>query len=142
MQENKKCHIFFAKLNCNVTHERVQRRVTFSDQNTKHMNYKILYDNPQESLLQRIFKSRETNSTINDFLNPTLTQFRKNPNLLSDMDIAVERIIQAMKKKEKIMIFGDYDVDGITASYSLYTFFKKFLKYSNMSIMFPHRRED
>lgn len=55
------------------------------------------------------------------------------------MEKAVERIIEAVKNKEKIMIFGDYDVDGITSSYILYEFITKFLNYKNVSIQYPDR---
>jgi single-stranded-DNA-specific exonuclease len=55
------------------------------------------------------------------------------------MDKAVKRILEAIKKKEKIMVFGDYDVDGITSSYVLYKFFTKFLDYKNVSIQYPDR---
>ena len=61
---------------------------------------------------------------------------------LNDMPKAVERIIQALKNNEKIMIFGDYDVDGITSSFILFKFFTKFLKYRNISIMYPDRIEE
>lgn len=49
------------------------------------------------------------------FLNPSLNQLH-NPMLLPDMERAVKRIIQAVSKKEKVLVFGDYDVDGITAT--------------------------
>jgi single-stranded-DNA-specific exonuclease len=55
------------------------------------------------------------------------------------MQKAVNRIIQATKNNEKIMIFGDYDVDGITSSYILYDFVIKFLKYKKISIQYPDR---
>lgn len=58
------------------------------------------------------------------------------------MEKAVDHIIQAMKNHDKIMIFGDYDVDGVTSSYSLYKFLRYFLNYTNVSIMYPNRRED
>jgi single-stranded-DNA-specific exonuclease len=58
------------------------------------------------------------------------------------MEKAVDHIIQAMKNHDKIMIFGDYDVDGVTSSYMLYKFFRYFLNYSNVSIMYPSRKED
>ena len=51
---------------------------------------------------------------IKVFLEPTRKDFH-DPYLLPDMEIAVNRIIQAMNEKEKVMIYGDYDVDGITS---------------------------
>jgi len=106
------------------------------------MKYKILYENSEENLTERLLKARGIETNKEDFLNPAIIHFRKKPELLSDMGIAVARIISAIEKNEKIMIFGDYDVDGITSSYSLYSFFKKFMNYSNISIMYPHRRND
>ena len=49
------------------------------------------------------------------FLNPSLNQLH-DPMLLPDMDRAVKRIMKAVSKKEKVLVFGDYDVDGITAT--------------------------
>lgn len=57
----------------------------------------------------------ENIEAINDFLNPDLKRI-PDPFLLKDMSKAVERIEYALKKGEKILIYGDYDVDGITAS--------------------------
>lgn len=59
---------------------------------------------------------------INLFLNPNRHDFH-NPFLMKDMEKAVDRIIKAIKEKEKIVIYGDYDVDGITSI----TVLKKFL---------------
>lgn len=59
---------------------------------------------------------------VNVFLNPTRRDFY-NPFLMPDMEKAVDRIIKAIETHEKIMIFGDYDVDGITST----TVLKKFL---------------
>ena len=53
------------------------------------------------------------------FLNPGKHAFH-DPLLLNDMDKAVERINTALLNKEKIFIYGDYDVDGVTASSLLY----------------------
>lgn len=53
-------------------------------------------------------------SNVRKFLDPTREDFY-NPFLMPDMEIAVNRIIGAMNRKEKIMIYGDYDVDGITS---------------------------
>lgn len=51
---------------------------------------------------------------IEKFLSPTRNDFH-DPFLMPDMKIAVDRIIKAIETKEKIMIYGDYDVDGITS---------------------------
>mgnify|MGYP001851981887 FL=1 len=57
------------------------------------------------------------------FLKPTRNDFH-NPFLITDMEIAIKRIIEAIDKKEKVTIYGDYDVDGITSI----TVLKSFLK--------------
>ena len=57
------------------------------------------------------------------FLNPNRHDFH-NPFEMPDMEKAVQRIIQAIENKEKTIIFGDYDVDGITSSTVLKSFFK------------------
>lgn len=64
-------------------------------------------------LLATIIANREIED-IHTFLNPTREDFH-NPYLLPDMQIAVDRILTAIQNKEKIMIYGDYDVDGITS---------------------------
>ena len=56
---------------------------------------------------------------IEAFLNPTLEQLH-NPYLFKDMEIAVNRVLQAIDKHEKITIYGDYDVDGTTSTSVLY----------------------
>ena len=61
---------------------------------------------------------------INKFMNPSLDDLH-DPFLLKDMDKAVDRIILAIAQKEKILIYGDYDVDGTTSSSILYRFFKR-----------------
>lgn len=60
---------------------------------------------------------------IKVFLEPTRNDFH-DPYLMPDMKIAVDRIITAIQKQERVIIYGDYDVDGITSI----TVLKKFLK--------------
>ena len=60
---------------------------------------------------------------IEIYLNPNRKNFH-DPFLMPDMEIAVNRILKAMENKEKIIIYGDYDVDGITSI----TVLKSFLK--------------
>ena len=109
------------------------------------MRYKILNEEYGLSLIERLIKVRGiAEQDYEGFFNPNFNNSRKNPFLLNDMDKAVARIIQALKKTEKIIIFGDYDVDGITASFCLYEFITKFLKYdkTKISILYPDRKED
>ncbi|HZX35695.1 MAG TPA: single-stranded-DNA-specific exonuclease RecJ [Thermodesulfobacteriota bacterium] len=58
------------------------------------------------------------------FLSPDLRSLY-DPFLMKDMDRAVKRIVAALQKKEKIAIYGDYDVDGVSASALLYLFFRE-----------------
>lgn len=67
-------------------------------------------------------KGLEDKQEIEIFLNPTRKDFH-DPYLMPDMEIAVKRIVQAIENKEKVVIYGDYDVDGITSI----TVLKKFL---------------
>lgn len=67
-------------------------------------------------------KGLKTKEEIDVFLNPTRRDFH-DPYLMPDMEIAVNRIIKAIDNHEKVIIYGDYDVDGITSI----TVLKKFL---------------
>lgn len=107
-----------------------------------YMRYQILNQDADLSLIQRLLKVRNISDDPQEFLQPSIANYWLDPFLLNDMDKAVERIIQAMKHKERIMIFGDYDVDGITSSFSVYKFFTQFLNYQHISIKYPHRIED
>ena len=62
---------------------------------------------------------------INSFLNPSIKNFLPDPNELLDMEKSSLRTLQAIEKKEKIGIFGDYDVDGATSTALLGKFFKE-----------------
>lgn len=70
------------------------------------------------------------------FLNPRL-EFLHDPFLFKEMEQAVERIVKALKGKEPIMIFGDYDVDGITATSLLYLVLTRLG--ANVSYYIPNR---
>ena len=61
------------------------------------------------------------------FFRPELKDLH-DPWLMKDMDKAVERIIRAVNNNEKILVFGDYDVDGTTAVACMYRFLKKHIK--------------
>lgn len=61
---------------------------------------------------------------VASFLNPTIRHFMPDPSHLKDLDHSVTRVIQALRQKEKIALFGDYDVDGATASALLFHLLK------------------
>ena len=71
-----------------------------------------------------------------DFFRPQLAQLHS-PWLMKDMDKAVDRILQAFHNGEKILVFGDYDVDGTTAVACMYQFLKKHILHVDFYI--PHR---
>ena len=75
-------------------------------------------------LVQRGMK---TYDEAKDFFRPSLKHLH-DPFLMKDMDKAVARILKAVKKGEKIMVYGDYDVDGTTAVSLVYSFFRTFYK--------------
>ena len=62
------------------------------------------------------------------------------PFMMKDMDIAVNRLNEAMGRKERIMVYGDYDVDGTTAVALVYKFLQQF--YSNIDYYIPDRYEE
>ena len=78
-----------------------------------------------EKIIKELLRKRgfESETEMEEFLNPSLDSFH-NPFLLNDMDRAVERIQTAISTKEKIVIYGDYDCDGISAVSILYLFLK------------------
>lgn len=59
------------------------------------------------------------------FLRPDLTDIH-DPFLMKDMDVAVDRLSAALETGEKVMIYGDYDVDGTTSVATVYTFLRKY----------------
>ena len=73
------------------------------------------------------------------FFRPQLNELH-DPFLMKDMDIAVNRLNEAMGKKERILVYGDYDVDGTTAVALVYKFLQQF--YSNIDYYIPDRYEE
>jgi len=86
-----------------------------------------------ELLVQR---GIETAAEARRFFRPQLQELH-DPFLMKDMDIAVERLNIAMGRKERILIYGDYDVDGTTAVALVYKFIQQF--YSNIDYYIPDR---
>lgn len=89
------------------------------------------------SLLLR--RGIKTESAAKRFFRPMLNDLI-DPFLMNDMDIAVDRLNDAIGLKERIMVFGDYDVDGCTAVALVYRFLKQF--HSNIEYYTPDRYEE
>lgn len=73
------------------------------------------------------------------FFRPQLSDLH-DPFLMNDMQVAVDRLNQALGRKEHIMVYGDYDVDGCTAVALVYKFLSQF--YSNIDFYIPDRYEE
>ncbi len=114
--------------------------------------WKILTADKNEALLLQ--QGLKINQTLTDilvqrgiktfdqaksFFRPQLSDLHS-PWLMKDMDLAVERILQAFERKEKILVFGDYDVDGTTSVASMYQFLKA--QYEAVDFYIPHRYKE
>ena len=80
-----------------------------------------------------------TESAAKRFFRPQLADLI-NPFLMKDMDAAVDRLNDAMGHKERILVYGDYDVDGCTAVALVYKFLRQF--YSNIDYYIPNRYDE
>ena len=87
-------------------------------------------------LLQRGIKDFDS---ARQFFNPSQAQLHP-PQLMKDMDKAVERITDAVNAGENILVYGDYDVDGTTAVSLLYSFLSE--SYENVSFYIPDRYDE
>ena len=100
--------------------------------------WKILNKDSANSLIDIILKNRNLPA---DHMDPfRLSERMHDPYLLPDMKAGVARILQAINDQERILIFGDYDVDGITSTALMVNFFRK-INYP-VEYMLPHREKD
>lgn len=100
-------------------------------------------ENRGDYWLRQLLSNRGiTNATaIEKFLNPSYEAHLHDPFLLPDMDKAVERILQAIKNEEVILIYSDYDCDGIPGAVVLHDFFTA-INYPHFYNHIPHRHYD
>jgi len=111
--------------------------IDYDERNASYLSQKFELPLIVGKLLS-IRKIKEEN--IDFFLNPNINQHVPNPSKIKDMSLATERVVEAIKKNQKIGIIADYDVDGSTSASILY----KFLKNYNSSIILkiPNRLVD
>lgn len=80
----------------------------------------------------------DTYDKAKDFFRPQLTHLH-DPFLMKDMEKAVACILSAIEQQKKILVFGDYDVDGTTSVACMYRFLKKIYVEENIAFYIPHR---
>ncbi|MDO4872306.1 MAG: single-stranded-DNA-specific exonuclease RecJ [bacterium] len=94
-----------------------------------------------EQIFEQILANRGISKENREaFLNPNYEN-QHDPFLLPDMEKAVERLLRAHKNQEKITVYGDYDVDGVSASTVILTAFEKF-GFRNVDYFLPDRFKD
>ncbi|MDR0938268.1 MAG: single-stranded-DNA-specific exonuclease RecJ [Mediterranea sp.] len=121
-----------------MTHKWIYRPITPEQEGTSRT---LAQDLGISLILGRLLAQRGIKTTIEarKFFRPQLPDLH-DPFLMKDMDVAVERLNKAMGKKERILIYGDYDVDGTTAVSLVYKFVQQF--YSNIDYYVPDRYEE
>ncbi len=100
----------------------------------EHLSKVLNIDHNLSNLL--VQRGIHTYDQARDFFRPELSQLH-DPFLMKDMDSAINRIEMAVQRNEKILIYGDYDVDGTTAVALMYTFITSF--YYNVEFYIPDR---
>ena len=103
----------------------------------KELGEKLTINSVLAQLLIR--RGITTESAAKRFFRPQLADLI-NPFLMKDMDVAVDRLNDAMGRKERILVYGDYDVDGCTAVALVYKFLQQF--YSNIDYYIPDRYDE
>ena len=95
-----------------------------------------------QTFQEKIYKNRslENINSIEAFLYPSLEKNLNDPYKMKGIRTAVSRIKQAIQAQERIVVFGDYDVDGVTATFLLFKFLKKIG--AQVSYRIPHRIDE
>lgn len=92
------------------------------------------------TLLERVLHARGLDRS-DAFLSPSLTDLH-DPSLIPDLDEAAQRILHGLRRGERIVIYGDYDVDGTTACAILYHTLRAIEPDANVQTYLPHRLEE
>ena len=119
----------------------LKKRWVLNDDVPKDVVEKLITTLKIDPTLARLLAQREIASygEARDFFRPSLDNLH-DPFLLKDMDLAVGRIEQAIEKGERILVYGDYDVDGTTAVALVYDFLKEF--HDNIDYYIPDRYKE
>lgn len=97
----------------------------------------------KDSLIDHLlfYRGVKTVKDKEEFLNPDYSKHIHDPFLLKDAEKAAKRIIKAIENDEKIVIYSDYDADGIPAGVIFHDFFKK-IGFKNFTNYIPHRHDE
>lgn len=103
--------------------------------------WQLVNSDPQQDILTTLLQNRGISDAdlVDKYLNPQFTDFH-DPFLMEDMTGAVERIQSAIANHERIIVFGDYDVDGVTGTAIVYLALKELG--AEVSYRLPSRNED
>jgi len=104
-------------------------------QTLKGKRLELLHSSHPDNLTELLLSNREKEHDFH------LTEILHDPFLLPDIEKAVERIFQAKERGEKVMIFGDYDVDGVSSTAALFLFLRDEIGLQ-VSYRLPHRVHD
>ncbi len=93
--------------------------------------------------LEDLLRARgiETTDAAEAFLNPDYDKHLHDPYTLADMEKVVQRILKAIDQNEKVLMYSDYDADGIPGGVMLADFFRK-IGFTNFSNYIPHRHDE
>lgn len=108
-------------------------------QNVRNLSNVLGIDENLATLL--VQRGITTYEEARDFFRPSLSHLH-DPFLMKDMDKAVDRLQLAMHNGEKILIYGDYDVDGTTAVALIYTYLKNLVNKKKIEFYIPDRYEE
>lgn len=89
----------------------------------------------------KLLLNRGIDKNINNFLFPKVKNLMPNPNLIKNLDLGTSVLLNSLSKNENIIIWGDYDVDGICSTTLLINYFKE-IGYKNVTFHIPNRFED
>ena len=101
---------------------------------------KDIQDKTFKNNIEKIIFLRLQDQQDKNFLDPKLKSSIKDPYILKDMEKAVKRCFKSIKLKEKIVIYGDYDVDGASSTSILYNFLEKVG--ANVAFYIPNRMKE
>jgi single-stranded-DNA-specific exonuclease len=96
---------------------------------------------PHISLISRLLAVRSLDDQSEAFLHPSLKHLH-DPSLIPDLDRAAQRLLDALAARHPIAIYGDYDVDGITATAILYHTLLAIAPAADIRTYIPHRMEE